>query len=106
MVKVTFLSSDNEEYIVEVAQGSSLMEAARQNGIPGIEADCGGACACGTCHIYIPSDWTNKIAAPKESEREMLEFVTDGQDNSRLSCQIIVEDQLDGLTIHIPASQN
>ena len=66
MVKVTFLSSDNEEYIVEVAQGSSLMEAARQNGIPGIEADCGGACACGTCHIYSPSVCTNKIAAPKE----------------------------------------
>ena len=105
MPLVTFISHDGSEREVHVASGTTLMHAATDNGVPGILADCGGACSCATCHCYVDEDWQAKTGAADDVEAQMLEFVLDPQPNSRLSCQIIVSDELDGLVVRLPKSQ-
>jgi 2Fe-2S ferredoxin len=90
---------------VETKNGTSVMEAAVQNMIPGIDADCGGACACATCHVYVSNDWMDKLKTKDDMEDSMLDFAEDVQENSRLSCQILMNDQLDGITVTTPENQ-
>ena len=85
--------------------GESLMEIALSNDVPGIEADCGGSCACGTCHVYIENDWFDKLEEKTDMENSMLEFTDNVNENSRLSCQIEFKDELDGLEVRLPESQ-
>ncbi len=103
MPKINFLSADGSTYQVEIAVGLSVMEAAVNNGVPGITAECGGACACATCHVYTPE----RAALPTadDMESDMLEFAWEPKDASRLSCQIKVSDDMDGMTFEIPAEQ-
>jgi 2Fe-2S ferredoxin len=105
MPSVKFISHDGVEQEVHVAAGTSVMHAAVDNGVKGILADCGGACSCATCHCYVDDAWLEKTGAADDVETQMLEFVMDPQPNSRLSCQIIVRDELDGLVIRLPESQ-
>tara|TARA_Y100000385_G_scaffold221134_1_gene230764 strand:- start:1957 stop:2274 length:318 start_codon:yes stop_codon:yes gene_type:complete len=105
MPKINFVDSDGTNREVETKNGTSVMEAAVQNMIPGIDADCGGACACATCHIYVSDNWINKLKAKDDMEDSMLDFAEDVQENSRLSCQILMNDELDGITVTTPESQ-
>ena len=105
MPKINFVDSDGTNREVETKNGTSVMEAAVQNMIPGIDADCGGACACATCHVYVSSDWMDKLKTKDDMEDSMLDFAEDVQENSRLSCQILMNDQLDGITVTTPDSQ-
>lgn len=105
MPLIKFISHDGAEQEVHVAAGTSVMHAAVDNGVSGILADCGGACSCATCHCYVDETWREKAGEPNAVEAEMLDFVIDQQAGSRLSCQIVVEDDLDGLVIKLPASQ-
>ncbi|MDG1142002.1 MAG: 2Fe-2S iron-sulfur cluster-binding protein [Hellea sp.] len=105
MPKINFVDSDGTNREVETKNGTSVMEAAVQNMIPGIDADCGGACACATCHIYVSDSWINKLKAKDDMEDSMLDFAEDVQENSRLSCQILMNDELDGITVTTPESQ-
>lgn len=106
MVRVTFKTHDGNEHTVEAEQGTSLMEAARDNSIRGIEADCGGACACATCHVYVAKDWVSRLPPKESMEEDMLDFAWEPDPNtSRLSCQIKLLDGLDGLTVQIPEEQ-
>ncbi|CAN5278931.1 2Fe-2S iron-sulfur cluster-binding protein [soil metagenome] len=102
MPTITFVQPDGARRSVEIATGLSVMEAAVRNAIPGIDADCGGACACATCHIHIADDWIGVVGAPEAMEESMLEFAEDVGPTSRLGCQIKVTDQLDGLVVAIP----
>jgi 2Fe-2S ferredoxin len=105
MPKINFVDSDGTNREVETKNGTSVMEAAVQNMIPGIDADCGGACACATCHVYVSNDWMDKLKTKDDMEDSMLDFAEDVQENSRLSCQILMNDQLDGITVTTPESQ-
>jgi len=105
MPKITFIDADGTSRDVDTKTGSSIMEAAVQNMIPGIDADCGGACACATCHVYVAADWLPKLKAKDDMEDSMLDFAEEVKDNSRLSCQILMNDELDGITVTTPASQ-
>jgi len=105
MAKVIFIDYQGEEREVDATNGDSLMEAATNNDIPGIDADCGGACACATCHVYIDKDWTAVVGSPADLEAEMLEVAEDVKDNSRLACQVKVSDEMDGLRVITPESQ-
>ena len=105
MVKITFIQPDNSEQVVEVEPGVTLMEAAKLNSVPGIEAECGGACACATCHVYVDDAWREKTGTPSQMEEDMLDFAFDVRPTSRLSCQIKVTDELDGLVVHTPTQQ-
>ena len=105
MPKITFIDHEGESREVEAKVGTSIMEAAVQNMIPGIDADCGGACACATCHVYVNAEWMDKLKARDDMEDSMLDFAEDVQDNSRLSCQILMNDDLDGITVTTPESQ-
>ena len=105
MPKITFIDADGTSRDVDTKTGSSIMEAAVQNMIPGIDADCGGACACATCHVYVAADWMSKLKDKDDMEDSMLDFAEEVQDNSRLSCQILMNDDLDGITVTTPASQ-
>jgi ferredoxin, 2Fe-2S len=105
MVKITYIDSSDKARIVEAEPGSTVMEAAIKNGIPGIEAECGGACACATCHVYIDEAWREKTGPPSPMEEDMLDFGFDVRSNSRLSCQIKITDALDGLVVRTPARQ-
>ncbi len=105
MVKLTFIQPDGASQTVEAEPGVTVMEAAKLNDIPGIEAECGGACACATCHVYIDPAWTDKTGSPSDIEEDMLDFAFDVRKESRLSCQIKVTDALDGLTMRVPAKQ-
>lgn len=105
MAKVTFIGSDGTRYDVEADTGSTVMEAAIKNGVPGIEAECGGACACATCHVYVDDGWTPKTGEPEPMEEDMLDFAFDVRPTSRLSCQIRVSDDLDGLVVSVPERQ-
>ncbi|NIB43439.1 2Fe-2S iron-sulfur cluster binding domain-containing protein [Pseudomaricurvus alkylphenolicus] len=102
---VTFLNSDGSAHNVDAPAGSSLMEAAVDNLIPGILAECGGACACATCHCYVDEQWLGKVAVAGEEENQLLSAVLDQRSNSRLSCQINLSEELDGLVVHLPESQ-
>jgi len=105
MPSITFISHDGAEQEVHVTAGTTVMHAAVDNGVKGILADCGGACSCATCHCYVDDAWLAKTGKADEVEAEMLEFVIEPRENSRLSCQIVVDDELDGLVIRLPESQ-
>ncbi|WP_425986788.1 2Fe-2S iron-sulfur cluster-binding protein [Brevundimonas sp. TWP1-2-1b1] len=104
-IQVVFIDSAGEQREVSSSDGQSLMEAATLAGVPGIDADCGGACACATCQVYVDSDWLTRIPAATEGETSMLEFAANRQDNSRLACQIRLTPKLDGLTVTTPQFQ-
>ncbi len=106
MPKITYISTTGEENMVEASVGMSVMRAAIANAVPGIDADCGGSCACATCHVYVDPAWAGKLKAPESSEADMLDFVLERQPTSRLSCQIEVTAELDGLVVRTPASQH
>jgi 2Fe-2S ferredoxin len=105
MAKITYIDHGGESRTVEAENGSTVMENAIKNGIPGIEAECGGACACATCHVYVDEAWTEIVGPPSPMEEDMLDFGFDVKPNSRLSCQIKVSDQLDGLIVRTPERQ-
>lgn len=105
MAKITFTQPTGESQTVEAKTGNTVMEAAKLNNVPGIEAECGGACACATCHVYVDDAWREKTGGPAEMEEDMLDFAFDVREESRLSCQIKVTDELDGLVLKIPAKQ-
>ena len=105
MPKIIFTDSEGESREVEAKAGMSVMEAAVQNMIPEIDADCGGACACATCHVYVDADWLGKLKAMDDMEESMLDFAESVQDNSRLCCQILIKDELDGIKVTTPESQ-
>jgi ferredoxin, 2Fe-2S len=105
MIKVTYIDAAGTARTVEAEAGSTLMETAIRNGVPGIEAECGGACACSTCHVYIEEAWRDKVGPPSPMEEDMLDFAFAVQPNSRLSCQIKISDELDGLVVKTPERQ-
>lgn len=106
MAKITYVEFNGKEHIVEVANGLTVMEGARDNGIPGIEADCGGACACSTCHVYVAPEWVDKLPEKDPMEEDMLDFAYEPDPaRSRLTCQLKVSDALDGLKVHMPEKQ-
>lgn len=106
MAKVTYIEHDGTEHTVDVADGTSVMQAAIDNNIEGIVGECGGGMACATCHCYIDEAWTDRVGPASEPERDMLEFAASQSDHtSRLSCQVTVTDELDGLVVRLPASQ-
>ena len=106
MPRVTFIEPDGTAHHVEIANGCSVMEGALNNGIRGIDGDCGGNCACGTCHVYVEADWCERTSTKSDMERDMLEFAEGAREDSRLCCQIEMADGLDGLIVHIPDSQH
>ncbi|RFB05228.1 2Fe-2S iron-sulfur cluster-binding protein [Parvularcula marina] len=105
MVKLTYIEHDGTTHDVEAAPGLTVMEAAVKNNVPGIDADCGGACACATCHVYVDEAFRAKTGEPSPMEESMLDFASERQENSRLSCQITVEEALDGLSVRLPEFQ-
>ena len=105
MAKITYIHSTGKEYTVEVKNGFSVMEGAVQNDIPGIDADCGGAMACATCHVYVEEKWFNKLKEKTEGEDDMIDIASKPNKFSRLSCQILVSDELDGLRVKMPEQQ-
>jgi ferredoxin, 2Fe-2S len=105
MVKITYIDAEGTARTVEAEEGSTVMENAVRNGIPGIEAECGGACACATCHVYVEEEWRAATGEPEPMEEDMLDFASDVRPNSRLSCQIRVRPELDGLVVRTPARQ-
>jgi 2Fe-2S ferredoxin len=105
MVQITFTDSEGTARTVDAEIGSTVMETAIKNDIPGIEAECGGACACATCHVYIDEAWFEKTGGPSPMEEDMLDFGYDVRANSRLSCQIKVTEELDGLKVSTPEKQ-
>lgn len=106
MAKITYVEFNGTKHVVDVANGLTVMEGARDNGIAGIEADCGGACACSTCHVYVDPDWVGRLPAPDAMEKDMLEFAwKPDAARSRLTCQLKVSDALDGLVVHMPERQ-
>ena len=105
MAKITFVAFDGTRHDVEAANGSTVMENAIRNGVPGIEAECGGACACATCHVYVDEAWSERVGKPEAMEEDMLDFAFDVRPTSRLSCQIRVSDALDGLVVAVPERQ-
>ena len=102
MPRITYIEHNGTTHSTEVSEGSTVMQGARDLAVPGIDADCGGCCACGTCHVFVEADWENKLPARSDSEVAMLESIMDAKPNSRLSCQINVTPELDGLVVHIP----
>ena len=105
MAKITYIEHNGKEHTINVDNGLTVMEGAVQNDIPGIDADCGGSMACATCHVYVKEDWFNKLPKKEDGEEDMLDMAFEPKKNSRLSCQIIVSDELDGLTVNIPSKQ-
>jgi 2Fe-2S ferredoxin len=105
MTKLTIVAFDGTHFDLNADDGSTVMENAVRNSVPGIEAECGGACACATCHVYVDEDWVEKVGGPEAMEEDMLDFAFDVRPNSRLSCQIKVTKALDGLVVHVPERQ-
>ena len=105
MTKITFIDAAGQSRTVEAEDGSTVMETALKNAIPGIEAECGGACACATCHVYVEDSWMERLGKPEQMEEDMLDFAFDVRPTSRLSCQIKVRAELDGLTVTTPEKQ-
>jgi 2Fe-2S ferredoxin len=106
MAKITYIEFNGKEHVVDVKNGLSVMEGAVKNNIPGIDADCGGACACATCHVYVDPEWVGKTGSHSAMEESMLDFAENVESNSRLSCQIKVTDELEGLVVRMPQSQH
>ena len=105
MIRITYNDSEGNSRTVEAQQGSTVMETALREGIPGIEAECGGACACATCHVYVAPEWTEIVGKPEQMEEDMLDFAFEVRPTSRLSCQIKVTQALDGLVVTTPPRQ-
>ncbi len=105
MPRITYVEANGTEHAVTVPTGLSLMQGARDNLVPGIEGDCGGLCACATCHVYIPPEWAQRCGEADELETNILDFAFDVKPESRLSCQIRISDDLDGLIVHLPVRQ-
>jgi len=105
MAKITYIDASGQSRTAEAQVGSTVMETALRNSIPGIEAECGGACACATCHVYVSEDWTETVGKPSQMEEDMLDFAFEVRPNSRLSCQIKVTEALDGLVVTTPGKQ-
>jgi 2Fe-2S ferredoxin len=106
MPKITYIDISNKERTIEVPAGWSVMEGAVKNRVPGIDADCGGACACATCHVYVDPEWLAKLPPQQDMEKQMLDFAIDVKPNSRLSCQIKATPALDGLIVRTPKTQH
>jgi 2Fe-2S ferredoxin len=105
MPKITYIENSGKSQTIEVTNGLTVMEGAVQNDIPGIDADCGGGMACATCHVYVTEEWFNKLPKKEDGEEDMLDMAFEPKTNSRLSCQIIVSDELDGLIVSTPPKQ-
>ena len=105
MAKITYNTNDSKTHTIDVQNGLTVMEGAVQNDIPGIDADCGGGMACATCHVYVKEDWWDKLPDKEDGEEDMLDMAYEPNKFSRLSCQIIVSDELDGLVVKIPEKQ-
>ena len=105
MAKIKYITSDNQTHRVEVQNGLTVMEGAVQNDIPGIDADCGGGMACATCHVYVTEDWFDRLPNKEDGEEDMIDMAFEPKKNSRLSCQLTVSDELDGLIVNIPSKQ-
>ncbi|MBC8299396.1 MAG: 2Fe-2S iron-sulfur cluster binding domain-containing protein [Pelagibacterales bacterium] len=105
MPKITYIEHSGKFHTIEVANGLSVMEGAVQNNIPGIDADCGGSMACATCHVYVKEEWFNKLPKKEDGEEDMLDMAFEPKKNSRLSCQLMISDQLDGLVVNLPEKQ-
>ncbi len=106
MPKVKFIAHDGKEYLIEIPAGWSVMEGAVRNSVPGIDADCGGACACATCHVYVDPAWAAALPPKSDMEEAMLDFAQVTAPTSRLSCQLKVTKDLDGLVVRLPISQH
>ena len=106
MPKITYIEHDGKTHTIEVASGLSVMEGAVQNDIPGIDADCGGSMACATCHVYVEEKWLDKLPKAEDAEVDMIDMAYEPKKNSRLSCQLIVSDELEGLTVTTPEKQS
>ena len=105
MTQVTFIEFDGKEHVLDVMPGTSVMQSAVSNGVRGIIGDCGGACSCATCHVYVDVNWLHKVGDKSETEEMILEEVCDPQPNSRLGCQIIVTEELEGMIVRMPEKQ-
>ena len=105
MPKITFIEHSGKKQTIEVENGLSVMEGAIQNNIPGIDADCGGSMACATCHVYVEENWFNKLTKTEDAEVDMIDMAFEPKKNSRLSCQITVTDEIDGLIVTTPEKQ-
>ncbi len=105
MPKITYISSDAKTHTIDVQNGLTVMEGAIQNDITGIDADCGGGMSCATCHVYVDENWIDKLPQKEDGEEDMLDMAFEPKKNSRLSCQLIVSDELDGLEVNIPSKQ-
>ncbi len=105
MIKITFIEANGTRYETEAQLGATVMETAIMNAVPGVVAECGGACTCATCHVYVDAAWEAVVGGPSAMEEDMLDFAFDVKASSRLSCQIKVKDTLDGLVVHVPSRQ-
>ena len=105
MPKITYIEYNNKKHTIDIANGLSVMEGAIQNNIPGIDADCGGSMACATCHVYVVEKWFNKLPKKEEGEEDMLDMAYEPSKFSRLSCQLTVSDELEGLVVNLPEKQ-
>lgn len=105
MPSVTYVDADGERRTVEAAPNATVMEVALKHDIPGIVGECGGACACATCHVYVDDEWADRVGPAEDMEQGMLDFAFDVRENSRLSCQIFMTPELDGLVVHTPVRQ-
>ena len=105
MPKITYIEDNGKSHTVDVQKGLTVMEGAIQNNIPGIDADCGGSMACATCHVYVKEEWFNKLPKKEDGEEDMLDMAFEPKKNSRLSCQLMVSDQIDGLVVNLPEKQ-
>ena len=105
MAKIIYTTHDNQKFELEVQNGLTVMEGAVQNDVPGIDADCGGGMACATCHVYVKEDWFNKLSEKAIGEDDMLDQAYEPNSSSRLSCQLTVSNELDGLIVHLPEKQ-
>ena len=105
MAKITYIEHNGKSHTIDLANGLTVMEGAIQNDIPGIDADCGGSMACATCHVYVKEEWVDRINEKNEGEDDMLDQAYEPKKNSRLSCQISVSDEIDGLVVNLPEKQ-
>ena len=105
MTKINYITHDNQKHTIDVQNGLTVMEGAVQNDIPGIDADCGGSMSCATCHVYVKEDWYDKLPKKDMGEDDMLDQAYEPKSSSRLSCQIMVSDELDGLSVYMPEKQ-
>jgi len=105
MAKITYVENSGKSHTIQVQNGLTVMEGAVQNNIPGIDADCGGSMACATCHVYVKEEWFNKLPKKEDGEEDMLDMAYEPNKFSRLSCQLTVSDELEGLVVNLPVKQ-